>query len=148
MRRYKASHTTAGVQGLFYVLTGAWPIVHMESLLAVTGPKSDLWLVQTFGALLCGLGAVLVSAAISRQLEGGTMHAALVTAAVLAAADIVFVSIGAIVPVYLLDASVELVLVGCWTRILFMGRHAQHGVATEERRPSPYRRRRQYIIRS
>jgi hypothetical protein len=28
--------------GGFYLLTGVWPLVHMPSFLAVTGPKTDL----------------------------------------------------------------------------------------------------------
>jgi hypothetical protein len=31
------------VQGVYFLLTGVWPIVHLPSFLAVTGPKTDLW---------------------------------------------------------------------------------------------------------
>src|SRR3954466_12104594 len=32
-------------QGVFDVLTGAWPLLHMRSFTAVTGPKREHWLV-------------------------------------------------------------------------------------------------------
>ena len=42
----------AWVQAGYFVVTGVWPIVHMRSFLAVTGPKTDLWLVKTIGVLV------------------------------------------------------------------------------------------------
>ena len=41
-----AIHALAWIQGLYFFFTSVWPIVHMSSFLAVTGPKHDLWLVQ------------------------------------------------------------------------------------------------------
>jgi hypothetical protein len=32
----------AGLQGAYFLVTGVWPLVHMPSFLAVTGPKTDL----------------------------------------------------------------------------------------------------------
>jgi cytochrome b subunit of formate dehydrogenase len=49
-------------QGSYYVLTGLWPLLHRSSFLAVTGPKVDLWLVNTVGALLAVTGLVLLVA--------------------------------------------------------------------------------------
>lgn len=40
------------VQGLYFVITGVWPLVHIESFLYVTGPKIDIWLVKTVGILI------------------------------------------------------------------------------------------------
>ncbi|MDX2152697.1 MAG: hypothetical protein SFV54_18290 [Bryobacteraceae bacterium] len=53
----------AGLQGTVYVLTGLWPLVHMPSFLAVTGPKTDLWLVNTVGWVVTVIGAVLLTSA-------------------------------------------------------------------------------------
>ena len=33
-------------QGALYVVTGVWPLLHMASFEAVTGPKTDDWLVR------------------------------------------------------------------------------------------------------
>src|SRR5438270_11614006 len=40
------------VQGVYYLLTGVWPLVSIDTFQMVTGPKTDLWLVQTVGALI------------------------------------------------------------------------------------------------
>lgn len=39
-------------QGIYYVASGLWPLLHMRSFEAVTGPKRDKWLVNTVGALI------------------------------------------------------------------------------------------------
>lgn len=50
--------TLAFLQGTYYLLTGVWPFASMGTFLAVTGPKTDLWLVRTVGALVAAwLGA-------------------------------------------------------------------------------------------
>jgi hypothetical protein len=40
----------------------------MPSFLAVTGPKTDLWFVQTVGALIAVVGAALLLAACSGRI--------------------------------------------------------------------------------
>lgn len=47
-------------QGLFYLVTGVWPIVSINTFLKVTGPKTDLWLVKTVGAVIAVIGAALL----------------------------------------------------------------------------------------
>lgn len=37
-----APASVGAVQGTFYLATGIWPLVHIESFVAVTGPKTDL----------------------------------------------------------------------------------------------------------
>lgn len=39
-------------QGLFYLTSGIWPLIDMPSFEAVTGRKTDKWLVKTVGLLL------------------------------------------------------------------------------------------------
>jgi hypothetical protein len=94
-------------QGLYYVATGVRPIVHLRSFMAVTGPKRDTWLVQTFGVLVTAVGLALVrgrdEAGVARALGFGS-------ALGLAASEVVFVVKGRIRPVYLIDAAVELAL--------------------------------------
>lgn len=102
------------VQGIVYVLTGVWPLVHMASFLAVTGPKTDLWLVNTVGVLVAVIGAVLLTA-VGRglpRIEIRLLGAA--SAAALAAIDIYYVTAGVIWPIYLADAVFEIVLAAAW----------------------------------
>jgi len=104
-------------QGAFYFTTGVWPLLHLTSFLAVTGPKTDLWLVQTVGALLAVFGAALVLAARRDRLTPEWRLLAAAFALVLATVDIVFVARGTISPIYLADAAIEIPLAIAWAVI-------------------------------
>jgi hypothetical protein len=91
-----------------------WPLVHVESFLAVTGPKTDLWLVYTVGALIAVVGAVLLAAGRSGRVTPEVALLAVGSALALAAIDVIFVTRGVIDPIYLADAVAEVLLVGWW----------------------------------
>ena len=127
-------------QGLFYVATGLWPVLHLRSFEAVTGRKRDRWLVQTVGGLIAAIGASLLVAARKparstqaapsepdewRPAEDGRSGSTtsgslavrtlgMASAATLAAADLVFVASGQIPRIYLADAAAEAALIGLW----------------------------------
>jgi hypothetical protein len=107
----------AHVQGVAYVATGIWPILHRRSFEAVTGPKVDYWLVRVVGALISVIGAtLLLGSRRSRWLPEFTFLAA-GSALSLALADLIGVAVRRISPVYLLDAVGELALVAAWWRV-------------------------------
>jgi hypothetical protein len=101
-------------QGAFYAVTGIWPILHMRSFEAVTGPKVDRWLVKTVGGLLTVAGVAMWKAGRNRRVTPEIVAVAAGSAAVLTAIDVVYVSKGRISPVYLLDAVAEVGLIGGW----------------------------------
>ena len=72
MDRYNASGKgavyLAWFQGIYYAVAGIWPILHIDSFMMVTGPKTDIWLVHTVGLLLVAVGVVLCLAAYRRRL--------------------------------------------------------------------------------
>jgi len=103
----------AVAQGVFYVGTGVWPIVHLRSFEAVTGPKPEGWLVKTVGALITVVGGALLVAGLRRRVGPELKLLAAGSAASLAAVDVIY-SPQRISPVYLLDALVEGVLVAGW----------------------------------
>jgi hypothetical protein len=103
----------AAAQGLYYLATGLWPLVSMETFLAGTGPKTDLWLVNTVGALVAAVGAALLVAAWRGvSAEAVTLGVGAIIA--LTAIDVVYVSRRVIPPVYLLDALGEVFLLVGW----------------------------------
>ena len=110
--------------GLYYIATGLWPILHLRSFVAVTGPKQDIWLVQVFGALLASLG---FSAILHRNAGSASAGVGLSTAIVLAAGDVFFVARGRIRPTYLLDAVVEVALAAGLARRLIIGPRSHEG---------------------
>jgi hypothetical protein len=121
----EAPHTAAGesalarplaaAQGLYYLSTGIWPLVHMRSFEAVTGPKIERWLVKTVGVLATAIGFTLLG----RARRGGSFADArtlAVTSAIgFAAVDFWYASARRrISPIYLLDAAAEVALAGLW----------------------------------
>jgi hypothetical protein len=114
------------VEGIYFALTGAWPLVHLESFLAVTGPKHDLWLVQTVGGLVLVMGLTMLVGAWRRP-SAESVFLAVTSAATLATVDVVFVLRRTIGPIYLLDALAEVGLVVMWAGIWW----AMHQVRRE-----------------
>src|SRR5690606_7125764 len=49
------------LQGIYYLVNGIWPMLHMESFVAVTGPKEDYWLVRMVALLSISIGAAILS---------------------------------------------------------------------------------------
>ena len=70
----------AFAQGSYFLVTGAWALVHIESFQKVTGPKADLWLVKTVGLLLVGMGAGLIVAALRQQFDPAVIELAFIVA--------------------------------------------------------------------
>ena len=104
----------ARAQGVFYLLTGLWAIVHLPSFEAVTGPKTDDWLVKTVGVLVTVIGGVLVLAARRQRVTAEIALLAAGSALGLAGIDLVDALSGVISPIYLLDAAVEIVIALLW----------------------------------
>ena len=61
------------VQGIYYLVTGVWPLVSIETFQMVTGPKTDHmvtgreadhWLVMTVGVLIVAIAIPLLIAAL------------------------------------------------------------------------------------
>ena len=53
------SRRTATLQAAYFLVSGLWPIVSRPTFEAVTGPKTDYWLVRTVGGLACVIGTTL-----------------------------------------------------------------------------------------
>lgn len=108
------ARAVAAIQGVFYVAAGVWSRADIDSFQAVTGPKTDLWLVYTVGALVIAVGVVLLSAARSGRVTPEVALLGIGSAVALTAIDVVFVTRGVISQVYLLSPAAEVVLVLGW----------------------------------
>ena len=102
------------VQGLYYLVTGVWPLVHMPSFLAVTGPKTDLWLVRTAGVLITAISLPLLLAGYRQAVTPEIVLLAVGAAAGLTAIDVYYSLKGVISKIYLVDAVPEIVLIMLW----------------------------------
>jgi hypothetical protein len=105
-------------QGLYFLATGLWSLVSIETFQMVTGPKRDIWLVKTVGAIVSVIGGVLILAGIRRRITPEVTLLAAGSAASLTAIDVVYVARRRISPIYLLDALGELLFIAGW---LFTG---------------------------
>lgn len=101
-------------QGLYYLITGIWPLLSMETFLLVTGPKTDLWLVDTVGVLVTVIGSVLLFAAARHQITSPIVLLAVGCSAALTMIEGFYALRGVIWSVYLLDAVLEVVLIALW----------------------------------
>ncbi len=112
MRRRKSS---AILQGVYYVATGALPLLSRRTFERLTGRKRDWWLVQMVGLLAMSIGAALIAGAINRrdeeELAVDQRALAVFSALSFAAIDVAYAVPGRISRIYLLDAVVEAALV-------------------------------------
>lgn len=123
----------AMLQGSFDVVTGLWPIFHLRSFEAVTGPKLEGWLVKTVGALITVIGGTLLFSGLRRRVGPEVCLLGMGSAAAFTAVDLIYTSRRRISPVYLLDAATEVALVAGWT-VSMLGARSQ-----KEARVSPPR---------
>jgi hypothetical protein len=93
------------IQGWYYLITGIWPMVHMASFMAVTGPKIDVWLVKMVALLSISIGISILAA---RRDNYNSFVLNGTAAFSYFAIDTWYALTGRISPVYLGDAVVEL----------------------------------------
>src|SRR3954471_21502606 len=88
------------VQGLYYFVTGVWPLVSIETFQMVTGPKTDHlvtgrqadhWLVMTVGVLITASAVALLVAAWRGQNPPEIAVLAVASALGLTAIDVIYV---------------------------------------------------------
>jgi hypothetical protein len=81
---------TGFFHGGYYLLTGLWSLVSISSFQAVTGSKTDIWLVKTIGLLLTVSGLVFLYSAARRSFPVETVILAIGTALALAFIEITY----------------------------------------------------------
>jgi hypothetical protein len=102
------------VQGSYFLLTALWPLVHMPSFMVVSGPKKDIWLVETVALLLLAIGGTLLFSAWRREFFPALAVLAVGSSLGLTWIDIHYATRDRIWDVYLLDAAAEILLLGAW----------------------------------
>jgi hypothetical protein len=107
----------ATVHGVYYLVTGLWPLLSMRTFESVTGPKTDRWLVRMVGLLAAVIGASILArrGSSERTLPVGSALA-------FASVDTTYSLRGTISRIYLADALLELSLVAGWLRRSTTGR--------------------------
>jgi hypothetical protein len=101
-------------QGIYYAVTALWPFCHMGSFLLVTGPKTDLWLVHTVGALILVISLPLVLAPFHEKAANEIVILGIAAAVALASVDVYYVIRCVISPIYLVDGVIEVGFLTAW----------------------------------
>jgi hypothetical protein len=104
------------LQAAYYIGTGLWPLVSRRAFEAVTGPKTDWWLVQMVGLLAAAIGASLAAGARDERPAPAIRTLAVLSATSFAGIDVVHALRGRISKIYLADAAVELMLIAALVR--------------------------------
>jgi hypothetical protein len=101
-------------QGIYYLITAVWPILHIESFMWVTGPKFDIWLVKTVSVMILASGLCIFLAGLNRRITPEIVLLAVGCALGLSIIDIYYSFTGTISKIYLLDAVPEIILALTW----------------------------------
>ena len=105
-------------QGVYFLATGIWPLVHMESFEAMTGPKADKWLVRTVGVLVGVAGGVLLRAAARNRVTPEISALGVASSASLGAVDTLYAIRGDSSRIYLADSAVHGAFVAGWAQAI------------------------------
>jgi hypothetical protein len=102
------------VQGLYYFVTGVWPILHIQSFVLVTGPKTDIWLVKTFGMLISICGISMLLTALNRKYNLPIFTLAIMAIIGFIIFEVYYVWTKTISVIYLADAGFQFLLLLLW----------------------------------
>lgn len=108
------------LQGVYYLITGVWPLLSIKTFEMVTGPKTDKWLVKTVGIMIAVVGLALIIAFIRKELSFEMVLTAAGCALGLMLIDIIYSTKRVISKIYLLDAVAEFVLLIGWIIFYFL----------------------------
>ena len=100
--------------GIFNVISGLWPLLHLRSFEAVLGPKRERWLVHTVAGLLIAIGWTQVRSAGEATGAQPARRLGVGSAVTLLVIDVVNVRAGRISRIYLVDAAIEAGWLGAW----------------------------------
>jgi hypothetical protein len=124
----------ATIQGVYFFITGMWPLVHVGSFEMVTGHKTDNWtgleadhwLLNTVSVLILSIAIPLLIAAWRNDFSLEIIVLAIGAAVALTGIDIVYVSRGVISRIYLADTAAEIVLITLWVAAVLRKANASH----------------------
>jgi hypothetical protein len=91
-----------------------WPLVNMRSFVAVTGPKTDYWLVNTVALLLVASGLTFLDASRMTPFPRPLAFLAVAEAIAIASVSIYYPMRKRISKIYYADAALQILLMLGW----------------------------------
>ena len=101
----------------YIMITAVWPIIDIQSFMLVTGPKTDIWLVKTVGALLIPVSLCMYSYLRTNTIDIPIIILGIGIAVAFISVDVYYSMADVISNIYLIDAAVELVFLIGWVLI-------------------------------
>lgn len=124
--RYRSwAHVLAMVQGMYDLLGGLWPLLHLQSFEQVTGPKSDDWLVRSVAGILVVVGIGLLYDASHHRLAAGMRRTAAGISLVLALVALISSTAGWVSWLYFIDGLAHASFFLGWVVLAVVSRRIQ-----------------------
>lgn len=98
----------------YIFITGLWPLVDIVSFMMVTGPKTDIWLVKTVGALLLPVSLTMFAFATRPSAKWPPVILGGGTAVSFLTIDLYYALSDVISDIYLADAGIQFIFLMCW----------------------------------
>jgi hypothetical protein len=114
----KLYRTLLLIQAIYTLVTAIWPILHIESFMIITGPKTDIWLVKTVSVLLIALSVSWLLALRYRWDHRPVLASLFASSTGLVIVELWYVAMNEISMVYLLDAGLQVVFLITWLFVL------------------------------
>src|SRR5687768_3239458 len=118
MAKTKMFYTLLWIQGIYTLITAVWPLLHIESFVKVTGPKTDIWPVKTVAVLLVAISVCFISNIFIKTNKLPVILLALTSCIGLICIDFYYTSNDVISWVYMLDGILQIIFMVAWIYIL------------------------------
>lgn len=102
------------IHGIYYSITGIWPIVDIKSFLLITGYKNDLWLVKTVGILTLVIAIPILYASWKKRFHSEILILTILSCTAFMMVDITYSLKKIISPIYMIDAGAQFILLLSW----------------------------------
>lgn len=105
-------------QGVYYFVTGLWPLVFLNGFLVVTGSAADLWRVKTVSLLILFIGLALLKGSAQKNNNQVINLLSVVSAFLLLFIDLYSLLNGAVSKIYMIDGFVQFTCIFFWLCIV------------------------------
>ncbi len=106
------------IQATYILVTAISPLVNIESFMAVTGYKTDVWLVKTVGALLLPIATCLYMHVFIQTDHRPVIALGSLAALAFICIDFYYALTDVISDIYLADAFLEIIFLMLWVYVM------------------------------
>ncbi|WP_207495126.1 hypothetical protein [Aridibaculum aurantiacum] len=121
------------IQGIYCLVTAVWPLIHLKSFLTVTGPKTDIWLLETVSVLILAIAVLLLLHLLYLSPVVPVAVMAIVMSAGLLFIDVYYPSVSRIADVYLADAIMQALFLLLWLYILVVHKQVEKNLQAKKK---------------